>query len=87
MGILAIVVLGLIAGLLARLIVPGRSGLGIFGTIVVGIIGSFVGGFIGSLFYSRGSFAELHPSGLIFSTLGAILVLLIVNRAGFGRRA
>jgi uncharacterized membrane protein YeaQ/YmgE (transglycosylase-associated protein family) len=86
MGLLAIIILGLVAGLLARFIVPGRSGMGILGTIVLGIVGSFVGGFLGSLLYSRGSFAELHPSGLVFSTLGAVVVLAVVNALGRARR-
>lgn len=86
MGILAIILLGLVAGLLARLVVPGRSGLGIPATIVLGIVGSFVGGFVDSLFYSRGRITDLHPSGLLFSTLGAIVVLVIVNRTGLGGR-
>lgn len=79
MGILAIIVVGLVAGLLARLVVPGRSGMGIPATVVLGIVGSFVGGFVGSLFTSHGSFGQLHSTGIVFSTLGAILVLLTMN--------
>lgn len=86
MGLVAIIVLGLVAGLLARVIVPGRSGMGIVGTIVLGIVGSFVGGFVGSFFSSRGGFAEFHLTGLIFSTIGAVIVLVIVNSVGLGAR-
>ncbi|MBK7864714.1 MAG: GlsB/YeaQ/YmgE family stress response membrane protein [Archangiaceae bacterium] len=87
MGFLAIIVLGLVAGLLARVIVPGRSGMGIPATILLGIAGSFVGGFLGSLLYTHRSVGELELSGLLFSTIGAIVVLVVVNRLGFASRA
>ncbi|MCW2744432.1 MAG: putative transglycosylase associated protein, partial [Mycobacterium sp.] len=45
--IIGFVILGLIAGALARLLVPGRDPMGIFATIVLGLVGSFIGGFIG----------------------------------------
>jgi uncharacterized membrane protein YeaQ/YmgE (transglycosylase-associated protein family) len=86
MGVIAIIVLGLVAGVLARVIVPGRSGMGIIGTVLLGVVGSFVGGFVGSFFYSRGGVAEFHPTGLIFSTMGAVIVLVIVNSLGLGAR-
>jgi uncharacterized membrane protein YeaQ/YmgE (transglycosylase-associated protein family) len=86
MGWITLIVIGLVAGLLARLIVPGRSGLGILGTIVLGIVGSFVGGWVGSFIFSRGSFAELRPTGILSSTLGAVIILVLVSALGPGGR-
>ena len=70
-------VIGLIAGGLARLLLPGKDPMGCIMTIVLGVIGSFVGGFIGNLIFHFGSTKTLHPGGLIMSVVGAIIVLLI----------
>ena len=81
--ILSIIVVGLIAGALARLLVPGRQDISILATILLGIVGSFVGGFLGYLIFGKDS-AEgfLQPSGLIGSIIGAIIVLLVYLNMG-----
>ena len=85
--IITIIVVGLIAGALARLIVPGKQNMSIGMTIVIGIIGSFVGGFLGYLlFHKDAEDGFLQPAGLIGSIIGAIIVLLIWLRVG-GRRS
>ena len=72
--IISVIVVGLIAGLLARLIVPGKQNLSIGMTIVIGIIGSFVGGFLGYLIFHHDSQnGFLQPSGIIGSIIGAII--------------
>ncbi|MDN5764755.1 MAG: GlsB/YeaQ/YmgE family stress response membrane protein [Humibacillus sp.] len=85
--IVSAIVVGLIAGALARLIVPGKQDLSIPMTILLGIVGSFVGGFLGYLLFGKDS-AEglLQPAGIIGSVIGAIIALLIWNRVG-GRRS
>jgi len=84
--IITIVIVGLIAGALARLIVPGRQNLSIAMTILIGIIGSFVGGFLGYLFFrSDAADGFLQPAGIIGSIIGAIIVLLIWIRVGARR--
>ena len=78
--ILGLIIVGLIAGALARLLVPGRDPMGIGATIVLGIIGSFVGGFLADvLFRSADEDRGLGPAGIIGSIIGAVIVLLIYN--------
>jgi uncharacterized membrane protein YeaQ/YmgE (transglycosylase-associated protein family) len=84
--IITLIIVGAIAGFLARLIVPGRDPMGVVATIVLGIVGSFVGGFLGYLIFGRDATeGALQPSGIIGSIIGAIIALLIyraVNRRG-----
>jgi uncharacterized membrane protein YeaQ/YmgE (transglycosylase-associated protein family) len=63
---------GLVAGAIARLLIPGRQPIGILLTIVLGIVGSLVGGFIAYLFTGG---EPLQASGWIMSILGAVIVL------------
>jgi uncharacterized membrane protein YeaQ/YmgE (transglycosylase-associated protein family) len=82
--IIILLVMGLIAGALARAIVPGNDAMGIGGTIVLGIVGSFVGGFLG--YALRGKDIEdgaFQASGVVGSIIGAIVVLLVYR---FSRR-
>ena len=75
MGILAWLVIGLIAGFLARALVPGEDRMGVGGTLVLGLVGSLVGGLLGNLIAGRGM--DFTPAGLIGSILGAAIVLLV----------
>jgi uncharacterized membrane protein YeaQ/YmgE (transglycosylase-associated protein family) len=84
--ILFLLIIGLIAGFVARAIVPGRDPMTVGGTIVLGIVGSFVGGFLGYLLMGRDTYdGALQPSGLLGSIIGAVIALL-VYRAAEGRR-
>lgn len=88
--IITMLIIGVIAGYLARLLVPGRDPMGFVQTVVLGVAGSFVGGFLGYVLFDK-DLAEggLQPSGLIGSIIGAIIALLIYNAAthrGIGRR-
>lgn len=82
MGILAFIVIGLLAGLIARAIMPGNQSMGLVATTLLGMVGSLVGGLIGSLFSRTGRIFDLHPTGLIFSVIGAILVLFLMGFSG-----
>ena len=87
--IIILILIGLLAGAVARLVVPGRDPMGILGTILLGIVGSFVGGFIWNLIqYHRLSPHKFHLAGILGSILGAILVLVILRLTGMekGRR-
>lgn len=85
--IITMIIVGAIAGFLARALVPGPDPMGVIGTIVLGVIGSFVGGFLGyALFHKDAAAGPFQTSGLIGSIIGAIIVLLIY-RAINGRRS
>ena len=76
--IISLIVIGAIAGFIARAVVPGRDPMGIVQTIVLGIVGSFVGGFLADvLFRNDNEDRGLSPSGIIGSIIGAIIVLLV----------
>jgi uncharacterized membrane protein YeaQ/YmgE (transglycosylase-associated protein family) len=80
--LIVLAIIGLIAGFLARLLVPGRDPMGIVGTTVLGVVGSFVGGFLGwALFGHDLEDGALQPSGLFGSIVGAVIALLIYNAA------
>jgi uncharacterized membrane protein YeaQ/YmgE (transglycosylase-associated protein family) len=81
--LISLLVVGLVAGALARLVVPGKQDLSVLGTIVLGVVGSFVGGFLGYLlFHKDAGSGFLQPAGLIGSVIGAIIVLLVYLKAG-----
>ena len=75
--------IGLVAGFIARAVVPGRDAMGLIGTLVLGLVGSLVGGFIGDALTAGDQ--DLSPAGLIGSIIGAVIALLIY-RAVTGRR-
>ena len=69
-------IIGLIAGALARLIMPGRDAMGIIATILLGIVGSIVGGLVSWAIWGADN-GRFQPAGLLLSILGAIIVLWI----------
>ena len=86
MGILGWIVLGLIAGAIAKLILPGRQGGGWIITIILGIVGAILGGFIGNAIFGidLGTFFDLRTWLLAIG--GAIVVLLIYGLVTRGSR-
>jgi uncharacterized membrane protein YeaQ/YmgE (transglycosylase-associated protein family) len=84
MNILAWIVLGLIAGAIAKAIYPGHQGGGFLGTLILGVIGAFVGGSLYNLL-TTGTIAiastGLSIGGVILAVLGAIIALFIYYAA------
>jgi len=77
MGILAWLVFGLIAGAIAKFLMPGKAPGGIIMTIVLGIVGAVVGGFIGTHLLNLGDISEFNLRSMALAVGGAILVLVV----------
>lgn len=75
LALIGFVVVGLVAGYVARIAVPGPDGLGIIGTTVLGMVGSFVGGVLWEYFAGRSPPRSL--AGLAGAILGTIITLLV----------
>jgi uncharacterized membrane protein YeaQ/YmgE (transglycosylase-associated protein family) len=81
--IIYLLVIGVIAGYLARLLVPGHDPMGFWATVLLGIVGSFVGGFLGyAIFGEDLDQGALQASGIIGSIIGAIIALLVWRAIG-----
>jgi uncharacterized membrane protein YeaQ/YmgE (transglycosylase-associated protein family) len=74
MGILAWILFGLVVGIIAKLLMPGRDPGGFIVTILLGIAGALLGGFIGR---AMGFYRPDEPAGWIMSILGAIVLLAL----------
>ena len=85
MSIIAFIVIGFVIGLIARAIVPGSQSMGLLATTGLGIAGSFIGGLVASVMYPRNDWTQLYPHNLLFSVLGAVLLLVAI--IGVNRRA
>jgi uncharacterized membrane protein YeaQ/YmgE (transglycosylase-associated protein family) len=77
-GIIGWIIIGLIAGAIARWLMPGPDPMGWLGTIVLGIVGSLVGGTLLNLIFGGG--LELSAAGILGSILGALIVLYLWRR-------
>ena len=89
MTIIGFIIIGIVAGFLARLLVPGRDPMGFIATVVLGMVGAFVGGFLADALFDDESV------GWFGATVGAVIVLLLWNAVvakrnrgvrGMGRR-
>ncbi|MGH9134877.1 MAG: GlsB/YeaQ/YmgE family stress response membrane protein [Ilumatobacteraceae bacterium] len=84
--IIVLLVIGFIAGALARLLVPGSDPMSLAGTWLLGVVGSFVGGFLGYVLFGADiDDGAVQVSGVIGSIVGAVIVLLVYrayNRRG-----
>jgi len=81
--VLGYAVFGLVAGLIARFLVPGRDPMGLFGTILLGVAGSFGGGFAWNLLVNGSDDPmSFEPANFIGSIGGAIVLLLLIRILG-----
>ncbi len=85
MGLGSWIVMGLLAGLLGRFLLPGRDKLGCIATLLTGIIGALAGGFVATLL-GFGGFRGFDIYSLIVSTLGAILFLILLRLISGGEK-
>jgi uncharacterized membrane protein YeaQ/YmgE (transglycosylase-associated protein family) len=88
MGILSWLVLGLVAGLLARFVMPGKGPAGLIVTLLLGIAGALVGGYIGSHLFGAGDVMGFNLRSVALAVGGAVLLLVVygaLQRAKFIR--
>lgn len=79
MGFITWIVLGLLVGILAKWIMPGRDGGGFFMTALLGIVGAMVGGYVGTLL-GLGSVTGFNIPSIALATAGALIVLFVFNK-------
>ena len=80
-GLISTLIIGLIAGAVARLLVPGKENFGWIGTIILGVLGGFVGGTLGSLVFAPHKFDITPPVEHAFlgAIVGAVILLVVYN--------
>jgi len=69
-------IFGLIVGLIARAVMPGRQHMGLIMTMILGLVGAWLGGFIGR---KIGLYKEGHPAGFLMALVGALIVLFVYS--------
>ena len=85
MGILSWIIFGLIAGVIAKLVMPGRDPGGCIVTMLIGIAGAFLGGFLYELLTGRQQFMQFDLGSMVLAIIGAV-VILAIYRAVLGNR-
>ena len=81
MAVLTLILVGLIAGVLAKIAMPGPDPGGIILTIVVGIVGAFIGGFIVNQLTGRPNVVDFSLTSILVATLGSVILLAIYRLA------
>ncbi|MFF9868546.1 GlsB/YeaQ/YmgE family stress response membrane protein [Streptomyces sp. NPDC013953] len=84
MSIISWIVLGLLAGVIAKILLPGRDPGGLIGTTLIGIAGAFVGGWLSARYLDRPITNEFYDGATWAAAIGGSLVLLILYRILFG---
>ena len=85
MGILAWIVLGLVAGALAKFVMPGQQGGGIIVTSVLGVVGAIVGGALGTYVFGFGDISGFDLRSIGIAVGGALVVLFVYGFVARGR--
>lgn len=83
MGIIVWLIIGLLAGFIARALVPGRDSMGVGGTLLLGLVGSLIGGFLGNLLFQGD--LDIEAAGIVGSIIGAVIALLAYRFVGTRR--
>lgn len=87
MGFFAFLLLGLIAGAIAKAILPGRQNGGWFATLLLGVVGAMLGGWLGSVLFSADMSRFWSLSSWLLAIGGSIIVLLIYGLITSGRKS
>lgn len=77
LGFIGWIVLGLIAGAIAKLILPGKQGGGFFATLILGVVGALLGGFLGQALFDKGGNGFFSLWSWVLAIGGSLIVLLI----------
>jgi uncharacterized membrane protein YeaQ/YmgE (transglycosylase-associated protein family) len=86
-GVLSILVFGLLAGIVARVVTPGRQSIGCVPTLAVGVVGAFLGGLIGDVALGHKVRPAWHLGSFLLAVVGAVVLLLVLEAlAGRKRR-
>jgi uncharacterized membrane protein YeaQ/YmgE (transglycosylase-associated protein family) len=85
MGILAWILLGLVAGALAKFLMPGQQGGGMIVTIVLGVVGALVGGALGTYVFKFGDISGFDLRSIGIAVVGALVVLFLYGLVARGR--
>jgi uncharacterized membrane protein YeaQ/YmgE (transglycosylase-associated protein family) len=80
LGLLWLLLIGLIAGALARALVPGPDPMPWWQTILLGVVGSYVGGLIAGVLPGGRPITDIGPSNIVLSVIGAVIALLVFRR-------
>ena len=86
-GLLSWILLGLVAGALARLVVPGRQRIGCIATLAIGVVGALVGGLVAEAVFDEEVDLGFDLKSLAIATVFAIVLLLVLEAAAGRRRA
>jgi uncharacterized membrane protein YeaQ/YmgE (transglycosylase-associated protein family) len=85
-GILSFLVFGLVAGLVARAVTPGRQAIGCIPTLAVGVVGAFIGGLIGDVAFGHKVKPAWHWGPFLLAVVGAVVLLLLLESVAGRRR-
>lgn len=85
-NIIVMLVVGLIAGFIARAVVPGRDPMGIGGTLLLGLVGSFIGGFLGYIIFGADAEDGAFQAASVFGSIVGAIIALLIWRAVSGSR-
>jgi len=83
--ILGLILVGLVIGVLARLIKPGKQRLSMVATLLLGIVGAIIGGVIGGFFNDNTNIFELNVLGFIIAVVAAVLLIGVAESLSGGR--
>ena len=86
MGIIAFIILGLLAGLIAKALLPGKDPGGIIVTMLIGVAGALIGGFVAGALFDADPLDEFFDISTWITAIVGAIVLLLIYRAVTGRR-